>query len=88
MQILGYIVQYFDEEKIMPETGYKYLYKTHSDALSFAKTRMTEYITSIPADAVGPFEAHSPTKKQTDDNGFSIVFRNGEVQIWIEAIVS
>ncbi len=88
MEILGYIVQYFDDDKFMPETGFKHLYKTHSDALSYAKTRMTEYITSIPATAVGHFEAHTPTKKQTDDDGFSIIFRNSEIQIWIEAIVA
>jgi hypothetical protein len=87
MEILGYIVQYFDEDKLMPETGYKHLYKTHSEAVSYAKARMSEYILSIPVHDVGPFEAHTPTKKQTDDDGFSIVFRNTEIQIWIEAIV-
>jgi hypothetical protein len=87
MEILGYIVQYFDEDKLMPETGYKHLFKMHSDALSYAKTRMTEYITSMPNQNVGPFEAHTPTKKHTDDDGYSIVFRNAEIQIWIEAII-
>ena len=87
MEILGYIVQYFHEDKFLPETGYKHLFKAHSEAVLCAKARFQDY-TILNANALdGPYELHSPTKKQTDDSGYSIVFRNSELQIWIEAIV-
>lgn len=87
MEILGYIVQYFHEDKFMPETGYKHLYKTYSHALDYAKSRVQDYTNNFQTGLHEPFEYHSPTKKQTDDTGFSIIFRNSELQIWIEVIV-
>ena len=87
MEILGYIVQYFHEDKFLPETGFKQLFKTHSEAVSSAKARLQEYIILNQLAMDGPYELHTPTKKQTDEAGYSVVFRNTEVQIWIEAII-
>lgn len=88
MEILGYIVQYFNEDSLLPQTGYKHLYKTYSDALSYARTRVQEYVTAYENILVEPYEMHSPTKKQTDDFGYSVVFRNSEIQVWIEVIIN
>ncbi len=87
MEILGYIVQYFHEDRFMPDTGFKHLYKSYSDALSYAKSQMTGYLNSFPNGLQGPYEAHTPTKKQTDADGYAIVFRDADIQIWIEAII-
>jgi hypothetical protein len=87
MEILGYIVQYFHEDTFMPETGYKHLFKTYQHALDYAKTRVQDYTNQYQMALNGPYEYHSPTKKQTDEGGFAVVFRNSEVQIWIEVIV-
>lgn len=87
MEILGYIVQYFHEDKFLPETGYKHLYKTFQHALDYAKVRTQEYADTYQGGIVGPFEYHTPSKKQADDNGYVVVFRNGEVQIWIEVVI-
>lgn len=87
MEILGYIVQYFHEDKMLPETGYKYLYKTFQHALDYAKVRVEDYSSMFPNGLIGPFEYYTPSKKQVDENGYVVVFRNGEIQIWIEVII-
>lgn len=85
MNILGYVIQYFDEDKFMPETGYKTLYKNFSQALDAAKCRTQEYLTSYQENP-GPYEFHTPSKKEADSNGYVVVFRNSQIQIWIEVI--
>ncbi len=88
MEILGYIVQYFNEDKFIPDTGYKHLYKNYSDALSYARTRVQEYLVTYETNLPEHFEFLAPTKKQTDQFGYSIVFRNSEIQVWIEVIIA
>lgn len=86
MEIVGYIVQVFNEDNYLPETGFKHLYTVFQHALDFAKIRVQDY-TNMYQDALdAPYEYHSPTKKQTDENGYSIVFRNTTLQVWIEVI--
>jgi hypothetical protein len=87
MNILGYVVQYFDEDKFMPETGYKILHKHFSQALDSAKSRLQDYITNYQDGLVGHYELHTPTKKEVDSNGYVVVFRNSQIQIWIEVII-
>ena len=87
MKILGYIVQCFYEDKFLPETGFKQLYSVYSEALKYAQGYAHDYLTSAEVNLEGPYELHSPTKKQPDSDGYVMVFRNGEVQIWIETIV-
>lgn len=87
MEILGYIVQYFNEDSLLPETGYKHLHKTHSEALAYARSRIQEYINTYPHILLDPHELHTPPKKQTDEFGYSIVFRNSEIQVWIEVVI-
>jgi hypothetical protein len=87
MEILGYIVQYFHEDKFLPETGFKHLCKTHTEAVYSAKARFQDYAALYQYTLESPYELHTPTKKQTDEAGYSIIFRNQELQIWIEAII-
>jgi hypothetical protein len=87
MNILGYVVQYFNEDSFLPETGFKHLHKHFNQALESAKARVHDYCNQFQEGLVGPFELLSPTKKQADSDGHVIVFRNAEVQIWIEVIV-
>lgn len=88
MEILGYIVQHFYEEKFLPETGYKHLIKTHSAAMESALARLQDYITAYRTELNGEFEYHSPTKMETDSQGYSLIFRNTDIQIWIEVVIA
>jgi hypothetical protein len=88
MNILGYIVQVFYEDNFMPDTGYKHLFTTYSHALQLAEVKVQEYLTLRQGIPHHYFEMNAPTKKQVDANGFAIVYRNTELQIWIEVIVS
>lgn len=87
MNILGYVIQYFNEENFLPETGFKYIYKNFNQALEGARTRAQDYCNQYQEGLPGPFELLSPTKKQADSDGHVMVFRNAEVQIWIEVII-
>ena len=87
MNILGYIVQVFFEDKFLPDTGYKHLYKHYSQALDAAKQRVQDYTASFQDGLTGPFELLTPTKKQVDGDGYAVIFRNSELQIWIEVII-
>ena len=87
MNILGYIVHFFHEDKLLPETGYKHLHKTFSEALDTARGRLQEYLVSLDGHMQEPYELVTPTKKQADQQGFAIVFRNPEIQIWIDVVV-
>lgn len=88
MNILGYIVQVFHEDNFLPETGFKHLYTSYSHALDYANIKLQEYLNVNGNNPQVYFEHHTPTKKQVDENGYVMVFRNSEVQIWIEAIIT
>jgi hypothetical protein len=87
MNILGYIVQFFNEECFMPETGYKHLFKSFSQALEHAKMKFQDYVMVNPDVLEGYYDLYTPAKKQADENGYVVVFRSPDVQIWIEVIV-
>lgn len=87
MNILGYVVQYFNEDSFLPETGFKHLYKNFSQALEGARGRAQDYCNQYQDGLPGHFELLNPTKKDADSNGHVMVFRNAEVQIWIEVII-
>lgn len=88
MKLLGYIVQSFHEDKFLPETGYKQLYTSYTDALTCADTLLKEYLTANQNNPQPYFEHHTPTKKQVDENGYAIIFRNSELQLWIEVVIT
>ena len=88
MEIVGYIVQYYHEDTFMPETGYKHLHKSFQKALENAKARVLDYTNHYPHVLIEPFESHTPSKKQADNDGYVIIFRNAELQVWIEVIIT
>lgn len=85
MNILGYIVQSFHEDKLLPESGFKKLYTVFNQALLNAKYIAQDYLSSVQEE--GPYELTFPTKKETDENGYSLVFQDGEFHLWIEVVV-
>lgn len=88
MEILGYIVQTFHENKPLPESGFKHLYKTYSHALDYAKSCMQDYMQQYyDVDDDRTYEIHTPSKKFVDNNGYAVVFEDSEVHIWIEVVV-
>ena len=88
MEIVGYIVQTFHEDKPLPDSGFKHLYKTYSHALEYAKSRMQDYLHQYyDVDDNRPYEIHTPSKKSVDQNGYAIVFDDSEIHIWIEVVV-
>lgn len=87
MNILGYVVQVFHEDKFLPETGFKHLFKHFSQALDHAKSRAQDYLIHYQEGLQAHFEMNTPSKKDADSNGYVVIFRNPELQIWIEVII-
>lgn len=87
MNILGYIVQIFNEDRPLPDTGFKHLYKTYSHALQSAKCAVEDYLQQYNLENNRPYALHSPSKKYVDENGYALVFEDIDLHIWIEVIV-
>lgn len=84
--IVGYIVQYFDEDAHSPMRGGKILFKVFAQALRYAEETYQSYMQERQEDIEGPFEVFRPTKKDTDLATSSLVFRSRDIWIWIECI--
>ena len=86
MSILGYIIQFFDEEATIPCMNHKRLFKHFSKALESAEEMYRDYILANNEEFLGPYEIIKPTKKEVDIAGSSVIFRSRDVYIWIECI--
>ena len=87
MGILGYIVQYSDEEEYTIYHGFQRLYPVFSHALEHAKEVYRNYLVTHEERYDGPFEAYNPQKKECDAQGSSVVFKSPTMIIWIDAII-
>ncbi len=87
MAILGYIVQYFNEEDFTVYHGFVKMHRTFSSALEQAKDTYRGYLEQMNEEYDGPYETFTPTKKDCDDRGSVVVFRSSEMIVWIDAVV-
>jgi len=85
--LLGYIVQYQNDEEYTPYHGHIKLHRFFQHALEHAKEVMTVYLETHLEGYDGPFDVYSPTKKNCDDAGSAVVFRSANCTIWIDRIV-
>lgn len=87
MAILGYIVQYSNEDDYTIYHGFMKLYRHFSDALEHAKELARGFLEVNNDGHDGPFQMHTPTKKNCDAQGSVIVFESAAYIVWIDAIV-
>lgn len=85
--LLGYIVQSQNDDDFTPYHGQMKLYRSFQDALTQAKELVGLYLESHLEGYDGPFDSHSPSKKQCDDAGSVVVFRSANCIIWIDKVV-
>ena len=87
MAVLGYIVQYSNEEDYTVYHGFVKLHRTFTSALEQAKDIYRGYLENNQEQFDEPFEVCKPTKKQCDDAGSVIVFRSRDMIVWIDCVI-
>lgn len=87
MVVLGYIVQYANEDEYTVYHGFKKLFKVYSEALENANELYRGYLETTHGEYDGPFLSHKPTKKECDNQGSVVVFENRQLIVWIDAVV-
>jgi hypothetical protein len=87
MGILGYIVQYANEDDYTVYHGYKKLFRHFSECLQHAKEVYQGYCVEHPEEHDGPFQVHTPTKKMCDNQGSVVVFESRGMIVWIDCVV-
>jgi hypothetical protein len=86
VKILGYILQYLDEESLIPYGPGKRLYTDFEEVLNDTHELIHKwYELNTPLND-GPIEYQKVTKAMVDAQHSALVFRSREVFIWIEIV--
>ena len=86
MKQLGYIVQYFDEDSLIPNGPGKRLFTNFEEALEHAKELVRSWYEKNTEAADGPVEFYTVTQTIVDNQHSAMIFRSACVFIWIEII--
>jgi hypothetical protein len=87
MTVIGYIVQFSDEDEYTVYHGFMRLYRHFSEARDHAGELAAAYLTNHHETEVGQFEARNPTKKQCDDQGSVTVLECRGYIVWIDCVI-
>lgn len=87
MVVLGYIVQYSNEEEYTVYHGFKKLFRVYSEAFENASEFYRGYLETNNEVYDGPFLSHKPTKKDCDNQGSVVIFESRQLIVWIDAVV-
>lgn len=86
MKQIGYIIQYFDDEKFTPQQGGKILYRKWEDVIRAATEMAESFQKDREEEIEGPFCLQTVEKDLTHLSGSSIFFTSRDVTIWIEVV--
>jgi hypothetical protein len=87
MSIIGYIVQFSEEDEYTIYHGFLRLFRNFSEARDSAAELAAAYLMNHHESEIGLFEARNPTKKQCDDQGCAVVFESRGYVIWIDCVI-
>lgn len=87
MAILGYIVQYSNEDDYTVYHGFMRLYRHFSEALEHAEDLARGFLETFTEEHGGPFQMRKPTKKECDVQGSVTVFESRAYVVWIDCVV-
>lgn len=86
MKTLGYIVQYLDEDSLIPNGPGKRLFQEFEEALDYAHELIHKWHETNTPQSDGPIEYSKITKEMIDAQYSAMVFRSRDVFIWIEIV--
>lgn len=86
MKNLGYILQYLDEDSLVPNGPGKRLYVEFEEILNDAHELIQKWYETNTEVNDGPIEYQRVTKQMVDAQHSALIFRSREVFIWIEIV--
>ncbi len=86
MKVLGYILQYLDEDSLTPNGPGKRLYTDFDEILNDAHELIQKWYETNTEQGDGPVEYTKLTKEIVDAQHSALLFRSREVFIWIEIV--
>ena len=86
MKIVGYIVQFYDEDSVAPQGTGKLLFRNFQDAKQHAIKIAKKWENEKYDPRDGYIEWHNVQQKPVDDLLTGLVFTSPNVLIWIEAV--
>lgn len=86
IKVLGYILQYFDEESLIPNGPGKRLYTDFEEILNDAHELIQRWYELNTPQNDGPVEYQKVTKAMVDAQHSVLMFRSRDVFIWIEIL--
>lgn len=86
MKVLGYIVQFYDEDSVSPQGTGKRLFREFSDAKAYAVKIATEWFTTKYEPIEGPVEWTDVQQDLVDRCQTGLLFRSSNILIWIELV--
>jgi hypothetical protein len=87
MAILGYVVQYSNEDDYTIYHGGLKLYRNFSEALENAHELARAYLEVHGEQFTEPFEMRKPAKRDCDAAGSVVIFQSREYIVWIDCIL-
>lgn len=86
MKNLGYILQYLDEQSLVPNGPGKRLYFDFQEVLNDAHEIIQKWYETNTEENDGPIEYQTVTKQMVDSQNSALLFRSREVFVWIEIV--
>ena len=86
IKIVGYILQYLDEESLIPNGPGKRIYTDFEEIMNDAHELIQKLYEMNTPQSDGPVEYQKVTKEMVDAQHSALVFRSREVFIWIEIV--
>jgi hypothetical protein len=86
MKILGYILQYLDEDSLTPNGPGKRLYSDFQEVLYDAHELIQKWYETNTETNDGPIEYQSITRQMVENQSSVLLFRSRDVFIWIEIV--
>lgn len=86
MKVLGYILQYLDEDSLTPNGPGKRLYTDFTEILNDAHEVVQKWYEMNNPQLDGPVEYQKVTKEMVENQHSALVFRSREVFLWIEIV--
>lgn len=86
MKVIGYILQYLDEDSLCPNGPGKRLYTDFDEVLNDAHELIQKWYETNTEQIDGPVEYTKVTKQMVDAQHSALIFRSREVFVWIEIV--
>jgi hypothetical protein len=85
-KLLGYIVQYYDDDSLVPYGPGKRLFTNYTDALDHAKEIRFKWLSENNPDIEKPVRMEDPTEEYVQIYHYGIVLESAAVNLWIETV--